>query len=973
MRRLLPLLLLGALVTCRRFDNPLDPANNQPPGVPDNPVPAVGAEKQDTVGLMLSWTCADPDSAIGDSLTYDVYFGSVIPPPRVVSAISATEWATGPLALGLTFRWRVVARDARGDTTPGPVWHFTTNANQRPSVPANPVPGNGADGLPTGVALSWQGGDPNSGDTLAYDLYLGRTDPPPLILAGLDEPGWTVAGLDHSRTYHWRVVARDQDSAETSGPVWQFSTMSQVEFISPAGGEKWRIGTQNAVRWSGGTDRADGIRPKVIGKGVKVPGWPAKDDADSTVLYHSPDSGAVWLRIARVSLSGQYNWFVTGPEGPSAMVQVRIHVGPHLERASSNPFMVYDAPSPITVTSPSAGARWRVGEHRTIAWSGGTDGSDSAVTFYSTDNGRNWIRLGRAVQAGSYDWLVPAPTTDSAQVRVRSYVADLREDGVSGRFSVAGPQPVFVTAPDSNSRWRAFTLQTVGWYSEASPIDSAVVSHRPDTIGSWQRQGKTTGSSYAWMVPLPATDRAQVLVELWQGQSNDAGTSSPFVIYDTLPPAPIVVLSPAGGEAWLAGSTHDILWSGGTDGVDSAVVSYSPDDGGTWSRQGLAREPGRFRWTLPSQTSDLARVVVRAWCLGRSTQGVSNRFRIAREGYPDSVVATVAVGSRPVAGCWNSRESKLYVANYTSGTVTVISGTNDSVIATVTVGSYPTALVYDSLRNKVYCANEGNRSVTVIDGANNAVLGTVMVGTAPRALAYNSTSGRVYVANYGTGANSVSVIDGATDSVIATVPCGERPRALAWNPVHNRVYVACYAGNVVTVFDGETNAVIDSVQVGYAPCAVAVVGDRHHIYVANSGPGSNSVSVIDAVNNSIVAHVPVGARPCALAWNPTANMVYAVSEAVGSVAVIRTADQQVVSVVGVGSLPGAVVWASSVNMAYIACRGSDQVAIINGSTNALAKLLGVGSEPRALVWNPLGGRVYAVNDVSGTVSVIGYR
>jgi YVTN family beta-propeller protein len=965
------LLLLLLLFACRKFDNPFDPANNRPPDVPADPVPATGASKQDTVGLVLGWTGADPDSAVGDSATFDVFFGSVNPPPLADSGIAANAWAAGVLAVGTKYYWRVIARDTRGDSAAGPVWDFTADSNLRPDLPANPQPGNGASQLPTQVRLSWDGGDPNPGDTVVYDLYLGRTAPPPLLVRGVTGSEWTVTGLAPYASHYWKVVARDQDSAEAEGPVWQFMTMHQAVFTSPVGGESWRVGTVQPIRWSGGTDRAGGRGPAAAaarGKTIRAAGT---DGIDSTVLYHSADSGATWLRIGPVATPGQYNWTVAGPEGANALVQVRIHVGRDVELAASPVFRVYDVPSPISVTAPVAGDRWRVGEQRTIRWTGGTDGMDSTVIHYSTNNGRNWLRVGRAVAAGSYEWSVPAPTTDSGRIRVRAFVAGLFSEALSGRFLVSSSLPVHVLEPTDSTRWRTFTVQTVRWQSEASPVDSAVVSYRPDTAGSWQRQGSTTGGSWQWTVPPPATERAQVQVALWQSGARDIGTSQPFVIYDTLPPGQPVVSSPAGGEVWAVGTVQEVTWGGGTDGMDSTVVRYSTDDGVSWLRQGVTSRPGRFSWAVAGPPSEQARIGIRSFCLGRYTDGVSNRFRVTGGGYPDSVVATLTVGERPVALCWNPRENKVYAANRNSGTVTVIDGATNGVITTVNAGSFPAALVYDSLHNKVYCANEGDRSVTVIDGATNGVLRTVTAGAGPRALAVNAANGRVYVANYGSGANSLTVIDGANDSVVATVACGERPRAVAWNPVNNRVYVACYAANSVTVIDGTTNAVLDSIRVGYSPRAVVVVENQNHVYVANSGSGSNSVTVINAATNIVLRHVAVGAGPWALAWNPTANKVYVADSADGRVSVIRTADPQVVAQVTVGAQPVAVAWASGVNMAYVACRGSDEVAILDGDSNARVKLLPVGDDPLALVWNRTSGKVYAANSNDGTVSVIG--
>ena len=96
---------------------------NQPPNTPASPSPAEGAINQ-TLNVPLRWIGADPE---GDSVTYDVYFGTDNPPAtKVSSGQSATTYAPGTLATGTTYYWNVIAQDKHGSTTTGPVWSFTT-------------------------------------------------------------------------------------------------------------------------------------------------------------------------------------------------------------------------------------------------------------------------------------------------------------------------------------------------------------------------------------------------------------------------------------------------------------------------------------------------------------------------------------------------------------------------------------------------------------------------------------------------------------------------------------------------------------------------------------------------------------------------------------------------------------------------------------------------------------------------------
>jgi len=106
----------GLSVRCVKY-----PAN-QPPAQPSNPNPPNNSTNQQ-INTQLSWTCTDPEN---DPLTYDVYFGTVNPPPQVTTGQTGTTYNPGTLNYSTTYYWKVVAHDDHGNTTEGQVWSFTT-------------------------------------------------------------------------------------------------------------------------------------------------------------------------------------------------------------------------------------------------------------------------------------------------------------------------------------------------------------------------------------------------------------------------------------------------------------------------------------------------------------------------------------------------------------------------------------------------------------------------------------------------------------------------------------------------------------------------------------------------------------------------------------------------------------------------------------------------------------------------------
>ncbi len=282
-------------------------------------------------------------------------------------------------------------------------------------------------------------------------------------------------------------------------------------------------------------------------------------------------------------------------------------------------------------------------------------------------------------------------------------------------------------------------------------------------------------------------------------------------------------------------------------------------------------------------------------------------------------------------------------------------------VASVTVGTNPISVAVNPVTNKIYVANQSSASVTVIDGATNSTT-NVNVGTSPYCVAVNPVTNMIYVANR--DSTNVTVIDGATNNT-TTVSAGTNPRSLAVNPVTNKIYVANQGSNNVTVIDGATNSTT-TVTAGTAPYAAAVDPASNKIYVGNDG--SNNVTVIDGATNSTV-NVNVGSSPDSIAVNPVTNQVYAANIGSASVTVIDGATNNTTTV-GVGNSPSSIVVNPVTNTIYVANLNS--VTVINGATNSTATVSGgiAPISPVSLAVNTLNNKIYVANSASANVTVI---
>ncbi|MEA2075618.1 MAG: C1 family peptidase [Euryarchaeota archaeon] len=98
---------------------------NNPPYEPSNPSPTNNATGV-SIDADLSWSGGDPD--LGDTVTYDVWFGSESPIPKVSEGQTATSYDPGTLESNTKYYWAVDAIDNHGAKTDSPIWDFTTTA-----------------------------------------------------------------------------------------------------------------------------------------------------------------------------------------------------------------------------------------------------------------------------------------------------------------------------------------------------------------------------------------------------------------------------------------------------------------------------------------------------------------------------------------------------------------------------------------------------------------------------------------------------------------------------------------------------------------------------------------------------------------------------------------------------------------------------------------------------------------------------
>lgn len=100
----------------------------------------------------------------------------------------------------------------------------TAPPNAPPNAVSRPGISDGAVNVSATPVLNWSPTiDPDGSDAVAYYVYFGTNNNPPLAYSGW-QTNWAPGSLQCFTTYYWYVVTRDNHNAQTSSPVWSFTT-----------------------------------------------------------------------------------------------------------------------------------------------------------------------------------------------------------------------------------------------------------------------------------------------------------------------------------------------------------------------------------------------------------------------------------------------------------------------------------------------------------------------------------------------------------------------------------------------------------------------------------------------------------------------------------------------------------------------------------------------------------------------------
>ncbi|WP_303318325.1 FISUMP domain-containing protein [Flavivirga abyssicola] len=113
----------------------------------------------------------------------------------------------------VTYYWKVVAKDGIHENE-SEVWSFTTAPTILAPLTLSPGPF-----VRDAINFEWETSSPAVGETLKYNVYLGKDNPPTEVIGTVEDAAsfnYDASQLEHLETYYWKVEVADLQTTASS-------------------------------------------------------------------------------------------------------------------------------------------------------------------------------------------------------------------------------------------------------------------------------------------------------------------------------------------------------------------------------------------------------------------------------------------------------------------------------------------------------------------------------------------------------------------------------------------------------------------------------------------------------------------------------------------------------------------------------------------------------------------------------------
>jgi YVTN family beta-propeller protein len=277
----------------------------------------------------------------------------------------------------------------------------------------------------------------------------------------------------------------------------------------------------------------------------------------------------------------------------------------------------------------------------------------------------------------------------------------------------------------------------------------------------------------------------------------------------------------------------------------------------------------------------------------------------------------------------------------------------------------------ESSRARVFVANESSNSVTVIDGDSYQVVGTVDARNhATHDLAVSRDGRWLFATNLASG--RLSAINTRALETVASIATGDRAHVVTLTNDNRQAWVANIGDNTISIVDTTSFRILGTIGVGKGPTGLTFSRDGRFAYVSNQG--DRTVEIIGTAALKVIKAIPVGTNPHFLVLGPDGR-IWGTNTGGTDIYVIDPATQDKIASINVGPAPQQIAFGFKGLQgpnAYVTVAGLNRVVVVSADPKNLRILeqIDVGQRPNGISGNREGTRLFVVHEVSNDLKVI---
>jgi YVTN family beta-propeller protein len=274
-----------------------------------------------------------------------------------------------------------------------------------------------------------------------------------------------------------------------------------------------------------------------------------------------------------------------------------------------------------------------------------------------------------------------------------------------------------------------------------------------------------------------------------------------------------------------------------------------------------------------------------------------------------------------------------------------------------------------SIPSRIYVANESSNTVSVLDAGNYKLVSEVdTLGHSPHDLSLSRNGERLYVSNLASG--GVSVIDARSLETIARLYTGKRCHVVTLSNDGNQLWVANITDGIVSIVETKGYRILGTIPIPQA-MGIAFSQDGRFVYISSM---NKTVSVVEVASHQIIQTIPVGSNPHFLVVGP-GGYIWGTNTGQNDIFVIDPSENKIIGTLEVGPAPQQITFAYKGTvgpLAYVSVGGLNKVVVITSDPKSLKirEQIDVGEEPNGMWSNPVGTRVYVAHSKSNDLRVI---